>query len=136
METNFQKVRQFTAIMGQPMGRKLRAEDMPYPRLSNEDTRDDEVNALFQLRKRLMAEEYMEIVKSDTPENFIKELCDMLYVVYGTGLAFGFDMDEAFNRVHESNMSKLDSNGMPLKREDGKILKGPNYRPAVMGDLV
>ena len=63
-----------------------------------------------------------------------KELSDLLYVVYGTALAFGLPLDPAFNRVHESNMSKL-VDGKPLYREDGKVLKGPNYQPPVLDDL-
>ena len=43
---------------------------------------------------------------------------------------------EAFKRVHESNMSKLDDNGKPIKREDGKVLKGPNYKAPDLSDLV
>ena len=45
-------------------------------------------------------------------------------------------MPEAFRRVHESNMSKLGDDGKPLRREDGKILKGPNYKPPVLDDLL
>lgn len=58
---------------------------------------------------------------------FAKELTDLLYVVYSAGVTFGIDLDEAFKRVHESNMSKLGEDGKPIKRADGKILKGPNY---------
>ena len=57
-----------------------------------------------------------------------KELCDILVVVYGTAVALGLPIDAAFNRVHESNMSKLGNDGKPVLREDGKILKGPNYK--------
>ena len=42
----------------------------------------------------------------------------------------------AFARVHQSNMSKLDDDGKPMKRKDGKVLKGPNYKPPVLDDLV
>lgn len=59
--------------------------------------------------------------------NLTKELTDLLYVVYSAGVTFGIDLDEAFKRVHESNMSKLGEDGKPIKRADGKILKGPNY---------
>ncbi len=45
-------------------------------------------------------------------------------------------LPEAFHRVHESNMSKLDEDGKPVRREDGKVLKGPCYEPPVMSDLV
>jgi predicted HAD superfamily Cof-like phosphohydrolase len=49
---------------------------------------------------------------------------------------FGWDFDEAFKRVHESNMSKLDEEGKPIRRQDGKILKGPNYQAPDLRDLV
>jgi hypothetical protein len=49
--------------------------------------------------------------------------------------AFGWDLDVAYNRVMDSNMSKL-VDGKPLKREDGKVLKGPNYKPPTLIDLV
>lgn len=59
-----------------------------------------------------------------------KELCDLLYVVYGTGVTFGLPLDVAFREVHRSNMSKLGPDGKPIYRDDGKVLKGPHYTPA------
>ena len=56
-------------------------------------------------------------------------LTDLLYVVYGAGHAFGIDLDECFQEVHESNMSKLGENGRAIKREDGKVLKPDTYFP-------
>ena len=50
--------------------------------------------------------------------------------------AVGWDLDEALTRVHESNLSKLDDDLRPIKREDGKVMKGPNYKPANLIDLV
>jgi predicted HAD superfamily Cof-like phosphohydrolase len=49
-------------------------------------------------------------------------------VVYGAGHAFGIDLDDCFNEVHSSNMTKLGADGRPLYRDDGKVMKGPNYR--------
>ena len=66
----------------------------------------------------------------------LKELCDLQYVLSGAAVALGLDIQVAFNRVHDSNMSKLDDNGKPVYREDGKIIKGPNYRPPNLEDLV
>ena len=54
-------------------------------------------------------------------------LTDILYVVYGAGHAFGIDLDDCFNEVHRSNMTKLGEDGRPLYRDDGKVMKGPNY---------
>ena len=56
-------------------------------------------------------------------------LTDILYVVYGMGHSLGIDLDKCFNHIHSSNMSKLDSNGNPIYREDGKVMKGPDYWP-------
>lgn len=62
-------------------------------------------------------------------ENLIKELSDLVFVCYQFAAAFNLDLDEAMERVFESNLSKLDSNRKPIYREDGKVLKGPNYQP-------
>ena len=118
--TKTQKVRQFTRAMGQP--------------LDVEPTPD-----LAMLRQSLILEEAKEVsAELLRPQidkaALTKELSDLLYVVYGTALAFGLPLDPAFNRVHESNMSKL-VDGKPLYREDGKVLKGPNYQPPVLDDL-
>ena len=51
-------------------------------------------------------------------------------------VAFGLPLEVAFNRVHASNMSKLDDDGKPIYREDGKVMKGPNYKPPHLKDLV
>jgi len=65
----------------------------------------------------------------------LKELADLVYVCYQFAAAAGWELDEALDRVHISNMSKL-VDGKPLKREDGKVLKGPNYKPPYLSDLV
>ena len=62
-------------------------------------------------------------------EEMLKELCDLVFVCYQFAAAFSLDLDEALRRVFESNMSKLDEHGKPIYREDGKVLKGPNYQP-------
>ena len=59
-----------------------------------------------------------------------KELADILYFTYGAAANFGIDMDAVFAEVHRSNMTKLGLDGKPILREDGKILKGPNYEEA------
>jgi predicted HAD superfamily Cof-like phosphohydrolase len=65
-------------------------------------------------------------------EKLLKEMCDVVYVIKGTAVSFGMDFDEAYKRVHQSNLSKL-----PLtKDDDGKVLKGPNYKPPSMEGLV
>lgn len=106
---------------------------------------------LLDLRQSLIEEEIQEVedefdkvwpyVYTATPmpteykAALTKELCDLLYVIYGTGVALGLPLDTAFNRVHTSNMSKLGPDGKPVYREDGKVLKGENYKPADLKNL-
>ena len=66
----------------------------------------------------------------------LKELADLVYVCYQYAENQGWDLDEALDRVHKSNMSKLDEDGNPIFRKDGKVLKGPNYAPPNLEDLV
>ena len=61
-------------------------------------------------------------------QELCKELSDLVFVCYQFAAAFNIDLDKAMTLVFESNMSKLDDNGMPIFREDGKVLKGPNYK--------
>lgn len=56
-------------------------------------------------------------------------IADLLYVVYGAALTFGIPVREVFTEVHRSNMTKLGDDGLPSYREDGKVLKGPNFSP-------
>ncbi len=70
----------------------------------------------------------------DTPDDMekrislVKELSDLVFVCYQFAAAFNINLDEAMFRVFDSNLSKLDDNGEAIFREDGKVLKGPNYR--------
>ena len=66
----------------------------------------------------------------------LKELADLVYVCYQYAENLDWDLDEALYRVHASNMSKLDEDGKPIYRKDGKVLKGPNYAPPNLEDLV
>ena len=61
-------------------------------------------------------------------ENLIKELSDLVFVCYQFAAAYNIDLDKAMALVFESNLSKLDEEGKPIYREDGKVLKGPNYK--------
>ena len=58
----------------------------------------------------------------------VKELSDLVFVCYQFAAAYSIDLDEAMFRVFESNMSKLDEDGKPIYRADGKVLKGPRYK--------
>jgi len=72
-------------------------------------------------------EELKEAIENKDVVGVADALTDILYVTYGAGAAFGIDLDKCFKEVHSSNMSKLDRDGRPIYREDGKILKGPDY---------
>lgn len=87
-------------------------------------------SGVAKLRLELIREEFKELSDAYEKEDFLEvvdALTDLLYVVYGSGAAFGVDLDKCFEEVHSSNMSKLDEYGNAIYREDGKILKGPNY---------
>jgi len=129
-KTNYLKVKEFTQAMEQPV------DMLPS---------DSKLLSQYALRKILIREESDEAMEAfdailrvgPTPDNLAhltKELADILYVVYGAAVTFGLPLEEVFNRVHISNMSKL-VDGKPLKRDDGKVLKGPNYQPPKLDDL-
>ena len=96
-------------------------------------------------QKNLIVEEFKEFLEAEGmlfrdnpifPAEALKELADLVYVAYQYATNMGWDLDEALNRVHLSNMSKLDEDGNPIYRDDGKVLKGPNYKPPILEDLI
>lgn len=98
-------------------------------------------HSLNKLRIRLLREELIELEDALMHENKVEvldALTDLQYILDGTYLSFGFGSvkDAAFIEIHRSNMTKLDEEGKPIIREDGKILKGPNYQPPDLTDLV
>ncbi len=117
-------VKQFHRGMGQPISVVMT--DLP----------------LFELRWNLIKEEMQElneelasgavdIMRGKPPENMLeifKELADLQYVISGFAVTYGIDLDGLIKDIHQSNMSKLED-GKPVKREDGKVLKGKNYKP-------
>jgi predicted HAD superfamily Cof-like phosphohydrolase len=113
-ESNFQKVKEFMETFGQDVKSS--------PELPDQATQ--------QLRVELIHEELTELVDALNNKDIVEvadALTDILYVTYGAGHAFGIDLDTCFDEVQRSNMSKLGEDGKPIYREDGKILKGPNY---------
>ncbi len=80
--------------------------------------------------------EFHQAFHFESSENQLKELADLVYVCYQYAANLEWDLDEALKRVHKSNMSKLDEYGKPIYRADGKVLKGPNYKPPILTDLV
>lgn len=84
------------------------------------------------LRYKLMREEneeYLEAAQKGDLVEVADALGDMLYILCGTILEHGLQhkIEAVFDAIHDSNMSKLDIDGKPIYREDGKVLKGPNY---------
>ena len=97
------------------------------------------IHALKKLRRDLIKEEYKEVmdaIRLKDEEEVLKELCDLVYVCVGMCVSYGWNFDIAFNRVHNSNMSKLDDEGNPIYRKDGKVLKSDNYKPPSMKGLI
>jgi predicted HAD superfamily Cof-like phosphohydrolase len=121
--TPLEMVQEFSTAMGHPLGENW------YFNIKLED-----------MRFGLIREEFGEVSdESDAgnhPAGMLKELADLIYVTYGYAATYGWDLDEAVRRVHVSNMSKLGVDGKPLKRPDGKVLKGPNYQKPDLSDLV
>ncbi|MEH0108844.1 hypothetical protein V6N00_03820 [Tersicoccus sp. MR15.9] len=94
---------------------------------------------LAALRMALLDEECEELraaVAAGDVVAIADALADISYVVHGTAHTYGIDVDAVLREVHRSNMSKLDADGTPLLREDGKVLKSERYtRPDVAGVL-
>ena len=88
-----------------------------------------------QLRVRLIQEEFEELKEAMATQDLAgvaKELADLLYVVYGTALSYGVEMDPVFREVHRSNLSKVGG----YKRADGKWVKPSSYSPAQVEPLL
>ncbi|WP_370408338.1 hypothetical protein [Tenacibaculum dicentrarchi] len=89
---------------------------------------EDRKNLRFELMKE-ENEEYLEAAKNNDLVEVADALGDMLYILCGTIIEHGMQdkIEAVFNEIQRSNMSKLDENGKPIYREDGKVLKGSNY---------
>jgi NTP pyrophosphatase (non-canonical NTP hydrolase) len=119
-------VRQFMEAVGQDCDRRL------------------ESGPLLDLRLRLIQEEYTELLESlqtcleqrspSTTADVFKEMADLLYVLHGFCITFGIPIDAIFERVHQSNLSKL-QDGQPRFRADGKLLKSDRYYAPQFDDL-
>jgi len=91
------------------------------------------------LRIKLLKEEFEEYLSGEQNNDLTEisdALGDMLYIIYGTAISYGIPIDAIFTEIHNSNMSKLGEDGKPIYREDGKVMKGPNYfKPNIEGIL-
>ena len=112
--TNFEKVGIFMKTFGQNVKQ-------------SSSFSSEKINAL---RVSLIKEELDELIEAMSKKDLVEvadALTDILYVTYGAGHAFGINLDDCFEEVQNSNMSKLDENGKPIYNESGKVMKGPNY---------
>jgi predicted HAD superfamily Cof-like phosphohydrolase len=112
--SNFNKVKTFMKTFGQEVKTK--------PSFSS-----DKINSL---RYDLIREELEELKEAMENKDLLEvadALTDILYVTYGAGHAFGIDLDQCFEEVQSSNMSKLGEDGKPIYNESGKVMKGPKY---------
>ena len=112
--TNFQKVKNFMKTFGQ--------EVKSTPSFSS-----DKINML---RYNLIKEELDEFKQALDNKDLLEvadALTDILYVTYGAGHAFGINLDDCFEEVQNSNMSKLGNDGKPIYNDQGKVMKGPKY---------
>ena len=118
-KTPLEMVAQFIRTYKQPM-------NLPWMRGTRNDLLED----------TLIQEEYCELMEALTAEEQLKEMADLIIVTYHKAVTFGWNLDEAVRRVHASNMSKLDEENEPIFREDGKVMKGPNYKEPNLSDLI
>ena len=112
--TNFEKVGIFMKTFGQNVKQ-------------SSSFSSEKINTL---RVSLIKEELDELIEAMNKKDLVEvadALTDILYVTYGAGHAFGINLDECFEEVQNSNMSKLDNNGKPIYNDSGKVMKGPNY---------
>ena len=112
--TNFEKVGVFMKTFGQNVKQ-------------SSSFSSEKINAL---RVSLIKEELDELIEAMNKKDLVEvadALTDILYVTYGAGHAFGINLDDCFEEVQNSNMSKLDKDGKPIYNDKGKVMKGPNY---------
>ena len=112
--SNFDKVKTFMETFGQEVKTKA-------------SFSTDKINTL---RYDLIKEELEELKVAMENKDLLEvadALTDILYVTYGAGHAFGIDLDQCFEEVQSSNMSKLGKDGKPIYNESGKVMKGPKY---------
>lgn len=110
----FNMVREFHETFNQPIGKTVG------------------ITSRAKLRTDILIEELNEYLQALNCCDIVEvadALADMVYIVCGTAVEFGIPFDDVFAEVHRANMSKIMPDGTPLLREDGKVMKGPDYTP-------
>lgn len=142
MFSNFQKVKEFHDIFKQPVGKTPNANNLNYERenlrngfiieefceLLEAQGYNPKAIAFIEFAWEQVLNSYgNERVKDPDIVEIADALADLAYFNYGSAVEYGIDLDYVLKEVHASNLSKLDENGNVLYREDGKVLKGPNF---------
>ena len=128
-KTNALKVKEFMTVFGQEVKEE--------PKFPNDNTVNARIDLIHEEFDELKQAIYSDKARNEgTLVTIADALTDILYVTYGMAHSFGIDIDECFRTVHVSNMSKLDEDGKPIYRDDGKVLKGPNYRPPNLKEIM
>ena len=132
MNARENQVSRFQKAMEQPIATELSSKQlilrMSFIDEEVKELRDEVLTAVKEL-------EETKAVSHQVHVNLLKELGDVMYVASGFAVTFGLPISRAFDRIHESNMSKM-VDGKALKNDEGKVMKGPNYRPPILDDLV
>lgn len=116
-------VREFYVANSQPIAEN--------PSLPDEKRRE--------LRIDLIKEEFEEYIEAESENDLVEiadALADMVYIICGTAFEYGIPLSDVFHEVHRSNMSKLGADGKPVYLENGKVTKGPNYKPPKIAEIL
>tara|TARA_R110000822_G_scaffold303224_1_gene427806 strand:+ start:133 stop:489 length:357 start_codon:yes stop_codon:yes gene_type:complete len=105
-----------------------------YAEVSQQEGKED-------LYRALIDEEYFELQQEMyhdiSTEYELKEMADLIYVLYGYARVKGYNLDKALERIHQNNMGRMyQPDGTILRRDDGKVLKNKDYPKVELGDLV
>jgi len=132
MNARENQVRHFQQAMEQPIDIPMSSKElmlrMSFIDEEVKELRDEVVVAVKELGET--AE-----VSHEIRVKLLKELSDVMYVASGFAVTFGLPISRAFDRVHASNMSKM-VDGKAIKNDEGKVMKGPNYKPPLLDNLV
>lgn len=134
-----QRIREFHTAFGHPLG--VKEPDTNLLKLRAKLIREEAEEVSIAFREYVMKLEETDPALKDIPisefrEQLLSELADLLVVTFGAAEALNLEISPAYNRIMNANMSKLGKDGKPVLREDGKILKGTDFKPATMKGLV
>lgn len=126
MKKQLQQTKEFNKAFGHITGN----EDLSFPS-----------EKIQQLQEKLIAEELEEFKQAQENEDLVEvadSLVDLLYVVMGAAHHYGMDglLEDCFDEIHESNMSKANEDGEPVIKDDGKVLKGDGYFEPDLGSII